>query len=125
MAEHNLDDQETMNPYVIPRVPESLPRPKPKLLIVLPDLIHQWCNEIREFSDVFKPLVYYGDKRIVMLNTTPKVNGNLMKEYKIFDRYYKQDEEWNLDLSNKFEFTAIDEAHVIKNATTTSHIMVR
>ena len=30
-----------------------------------------------------------------------------------------------MDLSNKFEFTAIDEAHVIKNATTASHTMVR
>lgn len=34
----------------------------------------------------FKPMVYHGDKRIVMLKIAPKITGNLDSRHKIFDK---------------------------------------
>jgi hypothetical protein len=37
--------------------------PKPVLLILLPELIHQWSKEIRDYSQSFNLRQYYGDSR--------------------------------------------------------------
>jgi SNF2 family DNA or RNA helicase len=58
---------------------------KPILLIVLPGLIGQWCEEIRELIPTFKPYVYYGDKRIPTMQYTPKVDGHLTHDHELFD----------------------------------------
>jgi SNF2 family DNA or RNA helicase len=54
------------------------------LLIVLPDLIFQWCYEIRKFVADFEPMVYYGDKRISVSNTITKVVGTLSRNHAAF-----------------------------------------
>ena len=77
------EDNGEENPVVIPLQTQQPPPPKPKLLIVLPELIHQWCIEIREFIPTFKPMVYYGDKRIVS-NAISKLTGTLTQDHEIF-----------------------------------------
>jgi SNF2 family DNA or RNA helicase len=65
------------NDIDIPLEPKPLPPAKPLLPIILPELIEQWAQEIRRFSDKFRPVLYHGDKRAH--SAIPKVDGLLAK----------------------------------------------
>jgi hypothetical protein len=58
---------------------------KPLLLIIPPELIPQWAAEIRRFSDKFRPVVYYGDKRASTNSAIRKVDGLLTKSSPYFN----------------------------------------
>ena len=61
------------------------PSAKPLLLIIPPELIPQWAAEIRRFSDKFRPVVYYGDKRSSLNSAIPKVDGLITKSSPYFN----------------------------------------
>jgi len=67
--------------------PEQLtpPQAKPFLLIIPAELIYQWAAEIRRFSNKFKPVVYYGDKRTSLKSPISKVDGKLTKASSYFN----------------------------------------
>jgi SNF2 family DNA or RNA helicase len=57
---------------------------KPKLCIVIPDLIEQWAEHIATFSPHMRVIIYYGDQRSKKVNRWPQVNGLLSKKHTIF-----------------------------------------
>jgi hypothetical protein len=68
----------------IPAEPALLSPAKPLLLVALPEIIDQWVEEIRRFSSVFKPIIYYGDKRAPITSAIPKIDGLLQKDSEYF-----------------------------------------
>lgn len=83
-AEPGYEPEVTAN-IVIPPEPERLPMAKPLLLIILPELIEQWAQEIRRFSDKFRPIIYHGDKRASPNSAIPKVDGFLTRSSSYFN----------------------------------------
>ena len=150
-------------------MPKALPPAKPFLVILLPDLIDQFCNEVRDFSKELQPLVYYGDER-KKTNVHNRLEETLTRHHPLFNGDEKNygklvvtslptlvtrhgpsaqekwrlsqknatkgsdelkalydvlDPEWKHCLRGCFETGFIDEAHVVKNADSASHILVR
>lgn len=82
--ENDLDyELGVTNDIDIPSEPKPLPPAKSLLLIILPELIEQWAQEIRRFSDKFRPVIYHGDKRTQ--SAIPKVDGLLTKSSPYFN----------------------------------------
>lgn len=83
------------NPDGIPYNGEVLDEPekpallKPVLMVMLTDLIDQWVGEVKGFSDVFDPIIYYGDDRECKSGGTVKVKGHLEKNHDIFKPHPK------------------------------------
>jgi SNF2 family DNA or RNA helicase len=65
--------------------PHPLLAAKPNLVILLPDLIEQCADEIKNFCPRFTPLIYHGDKRLRKASKHRRIEGRLSRYDAIFD----------------------------------------
>ncbi|KAM0123353.1 hypothetical protein ACHAP3_011196 [Botrytis cinerea] len=73
------------NPHQVPEEPLKPAPPRPKMLIVLPELIEQWATEIRNLSSDFQVYIYHGDERTHRSGTHRKIAGKLTRRHPIFN----------------------------------------
>ncbi|TGO53908.1 hypothetical protein BOTNAR_0282g00010 [Botryotinia narcissicola] len=71
------------NPYQVPEEPFKSAPPKPKMLVVLLELIEQWATEIKNLSSDFQMYIYHGDERESRSGTHKKIAGKLTRRHPI------------------------------------------
>lgn len=81
----SINKENDLDPPEEPERPIKPPPAKPKMLIVLPELIEQWAAEINMASQDFTTYIYHGDERQAKSGHHRKIQGKLTRTHDIFN----------------------------------------